>query len=184
RAYFEAIADSRVAQYLRAKGYQIAAFEQSRSVFPSDVTFLADYLYENDPNQPPLRGSFLDEFGMLVTDNTMLSVFSEVYTPIVMHPSLINHRNMIYLTVDEIAKLHEVQSPKFVYVHLLLPHSPFMFDANGNVLDQQHIYDWNYYLGNYIFSIKIAEKMVNSLLIQADPNRPPVIILQSDHGAR
>lgn len=184
RAYFEAIADSRAAQYLRAKGYQIVAFEQSRAVFPSDVIFLADYLYERDPNSAPGAEPLLDEFGILVTDNTMLSPFAGIYKPIVIDPWVHNHINMIYFTVEEFAGLDEVQSPKFVYVHLLFPHAPFIFDANGNVLDRQHIYDWNYYLGNYIYSIKVAKKMVNSLLLQADPNRPPVIILQSDHGAR
>jgi hypothetical protein len=101
-----------------------------------------------------------------------------------MDPFLKNHRNMIYFTADKVAKLDEVQSPRFVYVHLLLPHVPFMFDANGNVVDQQYRNNWNYYLGNYIFTIQIAEKIVNNLMAAADPKRPPIIILQSDHGAR
>jgi len=59
-----------------------------------------------------------------------------------------------------------------------------VFGTNGNVLDQQYRNNWNYYLGNYIFTIRVAEKMVNNLMSQADPKRPPIIILQSDHGAR
>lgn len=184
RTYFEAISDSRVAQYLKAKGYTTVAFEELRSSFPSDVDFQYDYFYESDPNSPPVSATFLDEFGILVTDGTMISAFSQLYKPYVVDPFLKNHRNMIYFTVDKIAKLDEVQSPRFVYVHLLLPHVPFMFDANGNVVDQQYRNDWNYYLGNYIFTTKIAEKIVNNLLAQSDPKRPPIIILQSDHGAR
>lgn len=184
RGFFEAIADSRVAQYLRAKGYQIVAFEESRAAFPSDVVFLADYLYEADPYSPPLASPFIDEFGMLVAGNTMLRAFSNIYEPVLLTPWLINHRNMVYFTVEEVPRLYEVSSPKFVYVHLLLPHMPFMFDADGNTLEQKHIYDWNYYHGNYIFTIKLIERMVNELLAQADPERPPIIILQSDHGAR
>jgi phosphoglycerol transferase MdoB-like AlkP superfamily enzyme len=30
----------------------------------------------------------------------------------------------------------------------------------------------------------VAEQMVNNIVSKSDPNRPPVIILQSDHGAR
>lgn len=184
RTYFEAISDSKVVQYLKARGYATVAFEELRSSFPSDVDFQYDYFYESDPNSPPVSATFLDEFGVLVTDETMIRAFSQLYKPYVLDPFLKNHRNMIYFTVDKIAKLDEVQSPKFVYVHLLLPHVPFMFDANGNVIDQQYRNNWNYYLGNYIFTTKIAEKIVNNLMAQADPKRPPIIILQSDHGAR
>jgi hypothetical protein len=35
-----------------------------------------------------------------------------------------------------------------------------------------------------MYAIRVAESMVDNILSQADPERPPVIILQSDHGAR
>ena len=91
---------------------------------------------------------------------------------------------MVYFTATEIGNLDDIPSPKFVHTHLLLPHYPFMFSANGTVNDPQYFYNWNYYLGNYIFTIDLAKKMINTILEDADPSHPPVIILQSDHGVR
>jgi hypothetical protein len=184
RTFFEAIGDNQVMNYLKAKGYTTIAFEELDRVFPSDVPIRCDYLYENDPNSPSVSLPFIDDFGILVTDNTMLRGFSQFYKVSIEDSYLKNHRNMIYFTADKVANLNEIPSPKFVYVHLLLPHVPFMFDGNGNVIEEQYRNNWNYYLGNYIFTISIAEKMVNNLMSQADPKRPPIIILQSDHGAR
>ena len=59
-----------------------------------------------------------------------------------------------------------------------------MFDANGNLVDPKFHHDWNYYLGHYNFSISMAEELVSNILSQANPENLPVIILQSDHGAR
>jgi hypothetical protein len=182
--YFNAIANSKVASYLKSRGYTIIAFEELRDSFPADSPFRADYLYESDPSSPPVSEGLLDNFGTLVIDSSMLSVFSNFYKPYVVDPFLKNHRNMIYFTVDKLADLKEIKSPKFIYVHLLLPHVPFMFDANGNVIDQQYRNNWKYYLGNYIFATKIAENMVTNILSHADVNNLPIIILQSDHGAR
>jgi hypothetical protein len=90
----------------------------------------------------------------------------------------------VYFTMNKVANMEDIPSPKFVYIHLMLPHMPFMFDANGNYVDPKFHSNWNYYLGNYIFSTRVAETLVTDILSDADPNRPPVIILQSDHGAR
>jgi len=40
------------------------------------------------------------------------------------------------------------------------------------------------YQGQYEYTTKLAEDLVTKLLAQADPDNPPVIILQSDEGAR
>jgi hypothetical protein len=182
--YYDAIAASKVTHYLNSRGYTIIAFEELKDYFPASAPFQADYLYESDPDSPPVSEGFFDDFGILVIDNTILYAFPNIYKPYVVEPFLKNHRNMIYYTVDKIADLEQIKSPKFVYVHLLLPHVPFMFDANGNVIDRKHRNDWNYYLDNYIFATRIAENMVTNILSHADVNTPPIIILQSDHGAR
>lgn len=182
--YFEGIADSEVARYLKSKGYTTVAFEELRSSFPTDHPFQADYLYENDPNDPAVSDTFLDEYGILVVDKTMLSAFPDLYKTIITNQWLKNHRNMIYFTIGKMGNLEDVPAPRFVYVHLLLPHVPFMFDKDGNVIEQQYRNNWNYYLGNYIFTLDVAKQIVSNIQSTADPHRPPVIILQSDHGAR
>jgi hypothetical protein len=183
RTYFAAIADNQVMRYLKAKGYTTVTFDESLSVFPTDLPMQTDYNYTSAPDSIP-PSTLLDEFGILVLNNTMLRAFSHIYEPYIVVPGLNAHKDMLFFTLDKMKDLNEVPSPKFVYVHLLFPHMPFMFDKNGVVISTIYNTDWNDYLGNYIFSIKYTEKMVANIFSQADPKRPPIIILQSDHGAR
>jgi hypothetical protein len=183
RTYFTVIADNQVMRYLKAKGYTTVTFDESQSVFPTDLPMQTDYNYTGAPGSIP-PSTLLDEFGILVINNTMLSAFSHIYEPYIVVPGLNAHKDMLFFTLDKMKDLNEVPSPKFVYVHLLLPHMPFIFDKNGLVIATTYNTDWNDYLGNYIFSIKYAEKMVANIFSQADQKRPPIIILQSDHGAR
>jgi hypothetical protein len=186
QTYFNDIADNRVMRFLQSHGYTTVVFDETKMGYTSAKSVNADYLYEyGSPSIPQSQsgeyGVYFDEFGELVISNTMFYAFSEEYKK--NNPMINHHSNMIYFTVDHIANKN-IPSPKFVYVHLLLPHPPFRFDRNGRITDNDHSSNWNYYLENYIFSIKIAKLLVENILSGSDPANPPVIILQSDHGAR
>jgi hypothetical protein len=96
----------------------------------------------------------------------------------------VKNRSMVLYTVNQVSKLTDIPTPKFVYIHLLLPHSPFLFNSECKSLDPQYYMDYRSYLGNYICATSMATKLVESIFASSDPERPPVIILQSDHGAR
>lgn len=186
QTYFNDIADNRAMRYLKSRGYTTVVFDETNMGYPSSRSILADYVYEYGSSSIPQSGGgvyelYFDEFGELVIDNTMLYVFSEEYKK--NNPSMSQHSSMIYFTLDNIP-YKRGSSPKFVYVHLLLPHAPFMFSQSGQIVDYERITNWNYYIDNYIFSIKVAESMIDGILSEANLENPPVIILQSDHGAR
>jgi len=186
QTYFNDIADNRVMHYLKSQGYTTVVFDETKMGYPSSKSIRADYLYEYGSASIPQSSMkddrfYFDEFGELVMENTMFYAFSEKYKK--NNPLVGQHSNMIYFTVDNIAA-KEISSPKFVYVHLLLPHAPFMFNRNGDITDNDHFTNWNYYIDNYIFSIKIAEEMINKILSEASSENPPVIIIQSDHSAQ
>jgi hypothetical protein len=186
RTYFNAIADNRVVSYLKSRGYTIVVFDETNLGYPSSKPIPADYYYEYGSSAIPQSstggyGFYFDEFGELVIDNTMLYAVSQNLNSASQRITL--HSNMIHFTVENIAD-RNVPSPKFVYVHLLLPHTPFAFSEDGSIVDSNRFTNWNYYIDTYKFSIRIATEMIHRIVSEADPNRPPVIILQSDHGAR
>jgi hypothetical protein len=186
QTYFNDIANNRVMRELKSRGYTIVVFDETNMGYASSKSINADYLYEYGSPAIPKKGGgeyglYFDEFGELVIDNTMLYAFSQNYKK--NNQIVADHSNMISFTVENMAN-RKVASPKFVYVHLLLPHFPFIFNRNGNITDSDQFTNWNYYLENYMFSIKVAESMINNILAAADLKNPPVIILQSDHGAR
>ena len=184
RIWFQRIADNRAMRYLKSKGYSTVVFEELSGIdgFEAMPSILADYTFKPETEVPSGLTSWFDEFGIFVTDNTMLRAFPAWYSG--NNFSLQQHRDMVKYTIRKIGRLDEVPSPRFAYVHLMLPHKPFMYDENGGPLPVRYRANWNYYLGQYNYTLKVARKIVNNILRASDPERPPVIILQSDHGAR
>jgi hypothetical protein len=90
----------------------------------------------------------------------------------------------VLYTLERTANLSDIPGPKFVYTHLLLPHQPFIFDENGDALDPTQHDNWNVYLGQHKYATKVMREMVVKILAQYGEDNQPVIILQSDHGAR
>jgi hypothetical protein len=76
--------------------------------------------------------------------------------------------------------------PKYVFMHVLLPHPPFLFKRNGDLLSDRILlnidssWDKEKYLEQLVFLNGKVKELINRILSSA--SRPPVIILQSDHG--
>ncbi len=185
--YYDGIAHNRVMSYLKSIGYTTVTFDETNFGYPAAPPIVADYSYVYGSSavskQAVDPGTLFDDFGVLVAQNTMLRAFPIYYGKSI-DPFFGKHKEMVYFTQQRITNLSDIPSPRMVYVHLLMPHYPFMFSENGSVNPPQLYYNWTYYLGNYQFTIGYAEKIVNEILAESDPARPPVIILQSDHGAR
>lgn len=99
------------------------------------------------------------------------------------------HRQRLLYVLDELQGLAEVPGPKFVFAHIVSPHRPFVFDAQGNAVDDN--YDWSRsHLGEQAYQAGYRQQVLylNSRLltilkriIEVSP-RPPVIVMQGDHG--
>lgn len=75
-----------------------------------------------------------------------------------------------------------MSSPKFVYAHIVVPHTPFVFSPSGEYLadghrnysDKKRYSDQVYFIDSQIVSI--------SRQIIKNSTNPPIIIIQGDHG--
>jgi hypothetical protein len=75
--------------------------------------------------------------------------------------------------------------PKFVFIHLFSPHEPFVFTSDGGSGDPGLIWDHSdprRYLAQYEYVNRRILETVDFILKRSQ--RPPVILLQSDHGYR
>jgi len=184
---FMAIADNQVMRFLKSQGYTTVIYSELNYGYPAMPPIISDVLYEygKRPSMDKMipGGSFIDDFSNMVANSTLLRVFIDDYSSS-FEPRFVNHYSFIYYTEEDITRLDDIPSPKFIYAHLLLPHDPFMFSENGSINDIEQFYNWNYYLGNYQFTIQYIEKIITGILDNADPFNPPIIIIQSDHGPR
>ena len=71
--------------------------------------------------------------------------------------------------------------PKFVLAHLRLPHEPYVYDENGNIVQNKGEYDKSAYLAQ----LKFTETKMLELIDTIQSHSPnAVIIIFSDHGYR
>ncbi|MCK4606625.1 MAG: sulfatase-like hydrolase/transferase [candidate division Zixibacteria bacterium] len=108
------------------------------------------------------------------------------------------HRERISFILDNIADAGADRSPKFVFAHIIAPHPPFVFDAEGNPVqsdrpftlqDASHLVNNGIAVEEYVTGYTNQVTYVNSRLeavverlLAKSPENPPIIIIQGDHG--
>jgi hypothetical protein len=95
--------------------------------------------------------------------------------------------NFIFRSMKDIAK---IQRPTFSYIHIMSPHPPFVFDAEGNPTNpedfwnEQRLYTPSLYKKGYVAQVQFLNKNILQAVdtIVANSETPPIIIIQGDHG--
>jgi hypothetical protein len=107
------------------------------------------------------------------------------------------HRTRVLWLLDHAATVAGLSGPQFVYIHLLAPHQPLVFDADGKAVkadpflavaggrhwrnERSYREDYNRrYRDEVIYLNKRMLQMVDD--IRKRSHRPTVIIIQGDHG--
>jgi hypothetical protein len=84
---------------------------------------------------------------------------------------------------EKLAEIPEIDGPKFIFAHMLIPHSPYVFDKDGNPIKEEQEKQKSSienYTNQLIFTNKKIEELINELLTKS--TKPPIIIIQSDEG--
>lgn len=111
------------------------------------------------------------------------SIFRFVGKPIMLRDSF----KEISCQLNAIGKTVKYSSPKFVFMHLFLPHQPFIFNKDGkrifviNTATKKQDYK-NLYLEQLQYTNVLLEKTIDNILRSSKAK--PIIIIQSDHGFR
>lgn len=95
-----------------------------------------------------------------------------------------NNKTIEELTLDNIKNK---PSPKFVYIHLALPHHPYYYDRNGKEVPIQNLTEeWKMNKDAYNDYLIYTNNKLLSLIdqIKAESSGLPLIMLMSDHGFR
>lgn len=129
------------------------------------------------------KGTMINDFHLFILNNSMLRFLHDI----LMRRSNFSdyYRNQTLHILETLETVPGMEGPTFVYAHFDCPHFPFVFDENGGEVDPGHINDIRdkrYYLGQYKYISKRIIELVDILLEKSA--RPPVIVIQSDHGQR
>ena len=101
------------------------------------------------------------------------------------------HREYVLSVLDTLPNVPKIPGPKFVFVHLISPHPPFVFGPNGEDIDLEVGVDMDdpsvrkeVYRVGYPGQIQYINKRMLEILplLIENSSSPPIIILQGDHG--
>ncbi len=91
-------------------------------------------------------------------------------------------RNKILFMLETLPKVSKtIQSPKFVYFHIVFPHPPYVMDADGKFLNEEPADELAAYADQIVYLNSRLIEIIDTILEQSNPE--PIIIIQSDHGA-
>ena len=176
-------ANNQIMRTLKQCGYQTIAFETG--------------FYFTDHPQVDLylsSGSPLNNFENLLLAGSLLDWLPEVIYQKPSAHSYEGHRERVLYAFEQLATIPKLPGPKMVFAHIVSPHPPFVFDAQGNPIEPMHSYsmndgddyqgDWDEYKVGYAEQVGFVNRMLEEVLdsILRKSSTSPIIIIQGDHG--
>jgi hypothetical protein len=170
------IESSAVRRSLEALGYRTVAFDTGN-------TFIN--LQDADLYLSPRPSNGLAVFELLFLRSTAGRIVLD--SAMLLPPFQDEHRERVLYAFDELERLGSELGPKYVYAHIVSPHDPFVFGANGEPVNVPAVTgvvggEWGQqaYADQARYISRRALAMLETLIAQS--RRPLVILLQADHG--
>lgn len=171
-AIYKRLTQHKVGKRFQSHGYQYVHFNTNFSATQSMKH--ADIAYSFRP--PQLQ----TEFVSVLLRTTML------------RPLEPDVASMYLYMMDKVKEVPTIKGPTFTFLHLLMPHNPYVFDKKGNIRNnipltlqmQEKTGGWRA-KKEYIEQLRYLNRRILEIVdaLIAKSKYPPVIILQSDHGS-
>lgn len=183
-ALYELVQHPAIRSLLEDQGYSFIAM-------PSAV--LTTQIRDADVYLNPTRSN-VTEFEAFLLSLTVIGILAEAWDIDLPVMGYELHRKYALYSLENMQDVSALSGPKFVFVHIMLPHPPFIFDSQGNFVppDRPYImFDGSLFPGSneeyqmgytaqLTFLNQKLSKMISDILRQSA--NPPIIILQGDHG--
>jgi hypothetical protein len=169
---------SAVRQSLEAAGYQTVAFATG---------FLATELRDADYYLSPEKSvGALNEFEGLLLETTLARLLQDSNRFGLQAAGSELFRERTLFTLDKLDDLAYIQRPKFVFVHLIVPHPPYVFGPTGGPVAPAEVGTTKTQEGasHYRDQVVYINSRMREILPRMIENSstPPIIVLQGDHG--
>ncbi len=170
------IRDSAIRRFLEGRGYQTIAFATGYSwseIQDADIYFV--------PQIGPWELNSFQYMLLQTTAGRALLDEREKYAQNT--PDDLTRRRTLF-ALDKLAEIPAIAGPKFVFAHLLVPHS-FVFGPNGEALAfDRSTNDPKIFQEGFVDQIVYLNQRIEALvaIIIEKYATPPIIILQGDHG--
>jgi hypothetical protein len=183
-----------VREQLERIGYRTVAFDTGYDWSQLDD---ADYYFERSIS--PITSNVANQFERLLFRTTAGVVLTDFQYK-VMYEQFKNtnlpyraHVDRQLFLLDQLPKIPSIEGPTFSFVHILIPHVPYVFGPNGEILTDPGYFSGGkaqpvneeYRKKGYTGQIEfINARMLEILeILIEESDVPPIIVLQADTGA-
>ncbi|NMC45392.1 MAG: hypothetical protein GYA52_01025 [Chloroflexi bacterium] len=192
--------NNKVRSFLENSGYTTIAFETG--YYWSSWKDANIYLQPDQTNVDMIVGSKINEFeAMLIHSTGLLSLldssskFVENYFQDIHFPYS-NHINRELFIIESLKEIPKWDSPKFVFAHILIPHYPYVFSSEGEILTDPGYWDnpadrgtpinEKYFLSGYSNQVDFISNEIIAIVdrILEDSKNEAIIIIQGDTGIK
>lgn len=184
--------NSAVRTFLAEQGYKTVAFETG--YFFTEFKNAETY-YTSQTNT--LFSTYITPFEYLYLENSVFRIIFDTQTDFMDHyfSKLVfpftEQEMRVRNVFEKLPKVAEIAGPKFVFVHLDIPHHPFIFLPDGSINPDRRFYPGVYmpeqkelmnegYLNQIQYVNSEIIPIIDTLLEKSQ--QKPIIILQGDHG--
>jgi len=148
------------------------AHANAETVRYQTIAFETGFSFSGPPTSRPLpvRGSPLNNFENLLLADSPLDWLPQVLFQRPPAHSYEGHRERVLFTFDKLATIPVRPGPKMVFAHIISPHPPFVFDAQGNAVQPPRSYsigdgddyrgDWEEYRQGYAGQVQFVNRML------------------------
>jgi hypothetical protein len=179
------IRDGAARRYLEGLGYKTIGFESGygwTDLRDADIFLSPQSGYRE---QTGLLGG-ANQFEVMLMDTSALILLTDatLKLPAMLKPDLQSHERMlrehILYILDTLPKIPRLPGPKFVFAHIVSPHSPYIFGPDGEETENAKLDT----IVGYTNQVKYLNKRILPIIdeIIAQSETPPIIIIQGDHG--
>jgi hypothetical protein len=174
---------SAVNETLKSLGYTSIAFENRAS---GHFDLKEDILLSRNQmalGRFDLRGGF-GEFERMMIDTSFMRFLVDTElipgfdSDTLWDWELREHYAQTQYILTELEKLPEMPGPKFIYAHIMVPHSPFVFAPDGSYQRNDSPIDG--YRSNTEFIDNRLPSVLHAIIEKSKPN--PIIVVMGDHG--
>jgi hypothetical protein len=168
---------NKVRKFLSSQGYNIVSFATN---FPVSEWKDANYFLS-----PPPQG--MSDFEIMLAQTSFWRASMDMTDEPPERASAEWYRRRTLSALEALERtLPDIPSPKFVFAHLVIPHHPFVFGPNGEELNsiEAGVPKFEEYKVKYPDQVTYINKRILAIvdLILKNSSRPPIIIIQGDHG--
>ena len=169
---------SAVRQSLEKSGYKTVAF--ATGFLATELTD-ADYFLS-----PGYSWGELNEFESLLMETTFARLLQDGNRFGMQTSGSERFRERTLFALDKLDELSYIPGPKFVFIHLIVPHPPYVFGPTGGPIEPAEAGTTKTQegAGHYRDQVIYINSRMQEILpkIIANSSTPPIIVIQGDHG--